>query len=148
MPNGWEALVGELVNKYSAKKNQHTLKGVCKAAAIYSIEGVCYASHPPTWQLSKYTFDCPQDDGSTKPIPVDEVKSAIAASLGKRDGGTGGAGIRMGNEKYVFMTPSTEVDKGAYLSRKGGGGATVVQTPKCIVIGIWDKDAKRSDGLC
>ena len=54
----------------------------------------------------------------------------------------------MGNEKYVMLGPSTEADKGCYLSRKGGGGATVVQTPKCLVIGIWDKDAQRSDGLC
>ena len=76
---------------------------------------------------------------------MNEVACAIAAAKGDRSGGSGGAGIRMAGSKFVLLRPSPEVDKGAYLSRQGGGGATVVMTEKCVVVGIWDKDAIMSN---
>ena len=78
-------------------------------------------------------------------MAVDEVKCALAASTNTRSGGNDGAGIRMGNTKFMLLRPSPEVDKGAYLSRQGGGGATVAQTEKCVIIGIWDKDQAMSN---
>ena len=51
----------------------------------------------------------------------------------------------MNKTKFVMLRPSPEVDKGAYLSRQGGGGATVAQTAKCLIIGIWDKDVMMSN---
>ena len=86
-----------------------------------------------------------QEDGTTKGVQVDEVKCAIAASQGNRSGGNGGAGIRMNGSKFIMIRPSPEVDKGAYLSRQGGGGATVASTDKLVIIGIWDKDAVMSN---
>ena len=62
-----------------------------------------------------------------------------------RDGGTGGAGVRLGNQKFTYLKASPEVN-GAYLSRAGGGGACVATTAKCIIVGVWDKEAKMADG--
>ena len=117
MPNGWEALVGELANKYDAKTSAHKVKGVCKFAAIYGKDGELYASHPAGFKLEQYSHEVEQEDGSTKPVDVNEVKCAIAASNNNRAGGTDGAGIRMGKTKFMLLRPSPEVDKGAYLSR-------------------------------
>ena len=88
-----------------------------------------------------------QEDGSTKGVQVDGVKCAIAASQGNRGGGNAGAGIRMAGKKFMMIRPSPEVEKGAYLSRQGGGGATVTSTEKLVLIGIWDKDATMSNKM-
>ena len=113
-------------------------------AAIYGLDGTCYAQHGD-FSLSKYKFDVDQEDGSKKSVDIDEVKCAIAAAKGDRSGASGGAGIRMAGCKFILLRPSTEVDKGAYLSRQGGGGATVVMTEKCVIVGVWDKDAIMSN---
>ncbi len=57
----------------------------------------------------------------------------------------GPAGIRMGNEKYIF-TKYEQDTKSAYLTRTGGGGAVIAQLKKGIVIGIWAKDQMSSKG--
>ena len=58
MPNGWEGLVAELVNKYDIKTSTHKVKNVCKAAAIYGKDnGVLYASHPAGFKLDEYQHD-------------------------------------------------------------------------------------------
>ena len=146
MPNGWEDLVGELVNKYDAKTSAHKVKNVCKFAAIYGkADGVLYASHPAGWKLDEYSHDVEQEDGSTKPVQVNEVKCAIAAARGDRSGGSGGAGVRMDHSKFMLIRPSPEVPHGAYLSRTGGG-ATVASTDKCVIVGIWDKETPNSSG--
>ena len=144
MPNGWEALVGELQNKYDAKTSQYKIKGVTKMAGIYGLDGTCFAQHGD-FSLTKYKFEVDQEDGSKKTVDVNEVNCAIAAAKGDRSGGSGGAGIRMAGSKFVLLRPSPEVDKGAYLSRQGGGGATVVLTEKCVIVAVWDKDAVMSN---
>ena len=47
MPNGWEGLVNEIINKYDPKTNCHKVKNVCCMAAIYGKnDGVLYGSYP------------------------------------------------------------------------------------------------------
>jgi hypothetical protein len=86
-----------------------------------------------------------QEDMSTKPVEVDEIKCATSAAAGSRTGGNQGAGIRMGNKKFMMIRPSPDLKQGAYLSRQGGGGATVACTAKCVIVGIWDKDMSMSN---
>ena len=50
----------------------------------------------------------------------------------------------MGNHKFV-MTQHDPETNAAYLTRTGGGGATVARTKNAIIIGIWDKNAVMSD---
>jgi len=48
----------------------------------------------------------------------------------------------------MFLRPSPEIQAGAYLSRAGGGGATVASTDKCVIVAIWDKEAMMSNKQC
>ena len=49
------------------------------------------------------------------------------------------AGIRIGNEKYIFNKHEDDT-KTTYLTRSGGGGALISRLATGIVIGIWHKD--------
>ena len=60
-------------------------------------------------------------------------------------GGVRKPGIRIGNEKYGFVKFDQEF-KSATLA-KSSGGATLCKTAKCIIIGIWEKELKMSNGL-
>ena len=145
MSNGWEALLGELTSKYNPKKSEHTAKGILEYACIYGIQDKqLYASHPKGWKLETYNFDCPQEDGSTKSVPVDEVVCAIAASKGQRGGGNAGAGIRINKKKMMYIRPSPDAANGAYLSCQGGG-ATIASTDKIVLVGIWNKEMSMSN---
>lgn len=75
--------------------------------------------------LSKYTFELEQEDGSKKPVQVDEFVTAMKAAEGNRKGSE--AGIRMNNQKYMFIKHNPE-NSSAYLGREGGGGACVAKT--------------------
>ena len=52
----------------------------------------------------------------------------------------------MGKVKFVMTTHDDE-DNFSYLSRMGGGGATVAITEKALVIGIWDKNLQMSNNV-
>ena len=65
MPNGWEALVNELVCKYDAKTSSHKVKNVCEFACIYGkADGVLYAAHPANFKLTQYSHPVDQEDGT------------------------------------------------------------------------------------
>jgi hypothetical protein len=55
------------------------------------------------------------------------------------------AGIRLGNEKFVFISHNPDTNS-AVLSRTGGGGAVIAKTGKAIIIGIYHPDEKMSNG--
>lgn len=74
---------------------------------------------------------------------VDEFKCAVSAAGGNRKPSE--AGIRMGNEKYMFVRHDAE----AMLTQmsRAGGGATICKLKKGgIVIGIYNKDDLMSNG--
>ena len=95
--------------------------------------------------MGKYDHEIEELDGTKRNVPVNEFICAIAASKGQRGGGNDGAGIRMDGKKFMLIRPSPEVDHGGYLSCSGGG-ATVASTEKIVIIGIWDKEEKMSNG--
>jgi len=78
-----------------------------------------------------------QDDGTTRDVLVNEFKCAKEAALGRRN--PTAAGIRMGNEKYIFVKNEPDTQS-SYLTRQGGGGAVIANLKTGIVIGIWHKD--------
>ena len=51
----------------------------------------------------------------------------------------------MGGKKFMLVKHNPE-SKSAYLGREGGGGACVAETATALVIGIWDKNSKMSNG--
>lgn len=83
-----------------------------------------------------------QEDGSFKDVQVNEFKCCWGAAMGNQKPSE--AGIRIGNEKYVFLKhePATQ---STYLTRRGGGGAVIARLESAIVIGIWLKEELMSD---
>ena len=83
MSSGWDALLGELMNKYDAKSSSHKVRNVMKKCAIYGKnDGVLFAAHPPDFKLGKYDHEIEEMDGSKKNVAVNELICAIAASKG------------------------------------------------------------------
>ena len=73
---------------------------------------------------------------------MNEFKCVFEATKGNRKGSE--AGIRIANQKYMFITHNPE-NNSVYLGREGGGGACIVRTNQCIVIGVWNKAAVMSN---
>ncbi len=115
---------------------------MCEFAAIYGHDGNVWAQSPG-FSLYTYEFDLPQEDGSKKKVTVNEFKSVFEATKGNRKGSE--AGIRIANQKYMFIKHNPE-NNSVYLAREGGGGACVVRTAQTIIIGVWNKAAQMSNG--
>ena len=45
----------------------------------------------------------------------------------------------------MFIKHNPE-NNSAYLGREGGGGACVIRTAQCVVIGVWNKAGQMSNG--
>ena len=129
-------------NRYDATTQQYTLTNVCEHAGIYGLDGTPWATSAGL-NLTTYQFDLLQEDDSIKKVTVDEFKTALEGSKGNRKGSE--AGIRMGNQKYMFVKHNPDVNS-VYLAREGGGGACVARTNTAVVIGIWNKSQKMSNG--
>ena len=115
---------------------------MCEFAAIYGHDGNKWATSPG-FELYNYQFDLAQEDGSSKKVEVNEFKSVFAATGGNRKGSE--AGIRIANQKYMFIKHNPE-NNSVYLAREGGGGACAVKTAQCLIIGVWNKAGQMSNG--
>ena len=93
--------------------------------------------------LNEYKHQLEQEDGSFTEVPVNEFKCALGASNGKRM--PSAAGVRMGNEKFIFVKQEEDT-KSTYLTRMGGGGSVIAKIKDGFVIGIWHKDIAMSKG--
>merc|ERR1719198_1975718 len=80
--------------------------------------------------------------GETIPVQVDEVQCAIQAGAGNRKPCE--AGVRLGNEKYMFVTHDEE-SKITQLS-KSGGGAAIGTCGTCVIIAFYVKDKAKTSG--
>ena len=115
---------------------------MCEFAAIYGLDGNAWATSPG-FALYSYQFDMPQEDGTTKKVNVEEFKAVLAATGGNRKGSE--AGIRIANQKYMFVKHNPE-NSSVYLAREGGGGAVAIKTNQTVTIGVWNKAAVMSNG--
>ena len=83
---------------------------------------------------------------STKKVLCNEHSAMMKAAGGDRKGGQD-CGLRICNQKYMFLRADTSSDgvKYAVLSRQGGGGACVAKTDKALIVGVWGKDVPMSN---
>ena len=142
MSNGWDSYIWRIQNTWSDRQTKYTMTNVASAAAIYGIDGSCWACSADWPGLNEYDHDQEMDDGSTKNIRVNEFACALGVSKGTRK--PSAAGCRMGGQKYLMTTHDAETNV-AMLTRTGGGGGTVAKTKNAIIIGIWDKTAMMSN---
>mmetsp|Transcript_34905 Transcript_34905/g.47071 ORF Transcript_34905/g.47071 Transcript_34905/m.47071 type:complete len:130 (+) Transcript_34905:66-455(+) len=126
------------------KKQDYTVKNVCDKAAIYGLDGTLWASSANWKGLNKYNHPLEQPDGSTKEVAYDEFYCAVEAAKGNRNPSE--AGIRLGNDKHMFLKNDPDMNV-TYLTKLGGGGACLAKTKQALVIGTWDKTAMMSNNL-
>ena len=136
--SGWEGYVHMIQHKYNKKKQQYTKVNVCSGAAIYGKDGSAWAVSEGFPELKEYSMMQEMDDGGEMEVKVNEFQCALGAAGGSRK--PSAAGILMGNKKYVFMKHDQEYQSTYMVTT--GGGATVAQTKKAVVIGFWDKTAE------
>lgn len=80
--------------------------------------------------------------GNITNVPVDEVQCAIKAAEGQRN--PTDAGIRMGNEKFMFVMHDSD-SQITQLSKKGGGAA-LAKTHTALIIAFYKKDHPMKTG--
>ena len=143
--SGWEPYIQNIMNKWTKKDNNFSVSDVCCYAAIIGLDNQQVWAQSKEWPgLKSYDHDLDTDDGSKKVVKIDEFQICIAASNGNRN--PTAAGIRFAGQKFMMISADDET-KTAYLSRSGGGGATICRTNKALVIGVWDKFKNTSKGL-
>ena len=121
--------------------NEFVTNDVCKAAAIYGLDAAPWAFTPNFPELKTYNFEMEDMGGNKTNCEVNEVQCAIGAAEGKRN--PCDAGVRLGNEKYMFINHN-EGDGVTQLSKRGGG-ASCMKIGTAVIIAIWDKECKQSD---
>ena len=128
---------------YDEPANKWAVTNVCQFAAVYGLDGNPWATTKEGgFQLATYEYDQPQEDGSTKKVLCNELSAIQKACDGNRKGGQE-CGIRMCNEKYMFLRNDVTSEKVKFcvLSRgppsKNPGGACVAKTEKALIIGVW-----------
>ena len=123
----WDTYVHQICNTYDAKAHAWSVTNVCQYACIYGMDGAEWST-VPGFQLAFYNFNQEQEDGSFKEVPCNELNACIKAAGGDRKGGQG-CGIRMCNQKYMFVTCGVDGEvKYCVLTRQGGGGACIAKT--------------------
>lgn len=142
----WQTYVDQTIHILDYDTNEWTLQNVCSEAAIYGLDGSCWAFSPGFPELKTYKFPIEDLAGNTTEIDVNEVDAASKAADGVRN--PTDAGIRLGNEKYM-LTHHGDVNGTvtAQLARRGGGGAAIAKTNTAMIIALFSKDGTQSDGL-
>jgi len=120
--NQWMEYIDQVLNKMDFDNNCWAAEGLCSAAAIYGVDGSAWAWSPNFPELSSYEFPLEDMAGNITNVAVDEIQCAIKASGGNRNPSE--AGIRLGNEKYMFVAYD-DANKVVQLSKRGGGGAAM-----------------------
>uniref|UniRef100_A0A7S3IKQ9 Profilin n=1 Tax=Strombidium inclinatum TaxID=197538 RepID=A0A7S3IKQ9_9SPIT len=141
----WDQYVHKVQNTLDPATNNWSVTNVCSYACVYGHDGAQWAASQG-FQLATYQFDMPQEDGSTKPVNCNEHSALMKAAGGDRKGGQE-CGIRICNQKYMFLKSAEEKGvKFCVLSRQGGGGACIGKTAKTLIVGVWDKTQQMSNG--
>ena len=95
-------------------------------------------------ELKNYEYAVDDGWGNTgPPIKINEVDCAMKAAKGERKP-AGDAGIRLGNQKFMFIKYD-DITQTTQCSCSFGGAA-MGNTKDAIVIGFFDKNKAMSDG--
>ena len=140
----WDTYVHQIQNTFDPATNAWAVTNVNAFAAVYGVDGSAWATSQG-FQLATYEVDYPTEEGGTKKVLCNEALAAVKAAGGDRKGGQE-CGIRICNQKYMFITSGDDNGvKYCVLSRAGGGGACIAKTAKCVLVGVYDKNAMMSN---
>ena len=123
-------------------KKCYTVENLCDGAAIYGLDGAAWCWTPGFPEINAYTFTVEgMTAADSKKVEVDEFQNILKASLGDRN--PSDAGIRIGGEKYMFVSHE-DTTKCTQLSKRGGGAA-LCRTNTGIVMAVFTKDKPTND---
>lgn len=134
--NAWMEYINQIVNKMDFETNTYSVEGICEAAAIYGHDGSAWAWSPTFPELLNTSVTIEgMSAADTKTVQVDEFQCALKAAGGDRNPSE--AGIRMGNNKFMFVANDNGL---VQLSSRGGGGAALLKTTTALIIAFYVKD--------
>jgi hypothetical protein len=139
----WSDYVSGYLVNYTDQNNGKTASNVVEHGAIVgNTDGTVWAS-TSGFELSTYSTDIEQDDGTTKTVEVNEFANMLDAFNNK--GATSKAGgVRIHKEKYYMV--SFDSDREVMYLKKSGGGAAVAKSNLAFVIATFNTKLK-SKGL-
>ena len=141
--NAWMTYVQQVLDKYDWNTMEPIYTGACEAAAIYGQDGSAWAWSPNFPELLPQSVTIEgMSAADTKTVQVDEFQCALQAADGNRN--PSDAGIRMGNQKFMFVAKD-DVTGVVILSKRGGGGAALAKTNTALLIAFYEKDKPSSD---
>ena len=140
--NVWMTYIEQILNKLDFDTNEYLIQGACEAAAIYGLDGSAWAWSPNFPELTAYEFPLEDMAGNVTNVAVDEIQCAIKAAEGNRN--PTDAGIRIGQEKFMFV--SYDSDNNVVQLSKRGGGAAICKTATAIIIAFYVKDKPMTTG--
>ena len=133
----WDDCCQQILNKVDYDKKVYTVEGLCESAAIYGLDGAAWAWTKEFPEITAYTHTIEgMTAADSKKVEVDEFQNILKASLGDRQPSE--AGIRIGGEKYMFVSHEDST-KCTQLSKKGGGFC-MCRTNTGIVMATYIKD--------
>jgi hypothetical protein len=112
-------------------------QGVCESCYLLDHECKILATSTKLTALPTYEMVIEDENGKEVKIVVDERANLLEAVL---QGGpcSKPGGIRLHNQKYIAVNADKE--KRILYLKKTKGGACVVQTNKCVVVGTFNSD--------
>ena len=137
MADTWNDYCLQIVHKMNYETNTYEIENLCDSAAIYGQDGAAWAWTPGFPEINAYTFTIEgMSAADSKKVEVDEFQNCLKASDGNRNPSE--AGIRIGGEKYMFVSHEDST-KCTQLSKRGGGAA-LCKTNTGIVMATYTKD--------
>lgn len=137
MADTWNDYCLQVVHKMNYDTNQYEVENLCDSAAIYGLDGAAWAWTPGFPEINAYTFTIEgMSAADSKKVEVDEFQNILKAAGGDRNPSE--AGIRIGGEKYMFV--SYEETTGCTQLSKRGGGCALAKTYTGIVMATYTKD--------
>ena len=135
----WDTYAQMITNVWDYPSQKFSGSGIGQFGAIIGYDGTLWAA-TPGFALTAYDYSIQLDETNTKTVAVDEVQIYKSLLLGDSRGGE--AGIRLNQEK--FMVTSKDGPR-INLSKKGGG-AIILKSKQCSLIGVWTSASKDFSG--
>ena len=136
----WDGYVAMIQHVFDAASNSYTVQNVAASGGIFGLDGTKWGA-TEGFDLTVYDYDVLLDEeGNKKTVNVDEKALFKDVLNGNTRGGE--AGLRFGNDKYMFVSQEGKYTR---LSKRGGG-AIIGKAKTCGVIGTWDTASTDSTG--
>ena len=114
-------------------------------AAIIALSDGSICANSPNFNLTTHAVELNDEKGSKHTANVNEIE-IIQKLVNNKGIVPSPPGIWINNQTYHLIRWDEELNVASLKSATGG--ATVMKTNKCIILGTWDKNANKGAGNC